>query len=214
MRLQEVRSSVAESRSQGSSAETLRELQEPVLANGGRADNPLEENLSSAGLGYVYVIGTSANGEPMDLAKIGKALDPSARIAKIEAEYSREPKIPFQVATRVLVLECQLADMGNVEIFLHQHFAKQRLEGEWFKLSEQDWEWISELSLIPYSVKVSNSYYRRTKKLNYRGPELPRKDGQKRLRVNREPIRPTLEEMINSGIPRECWNEYYDNLIV
>lgn len=78
-------------------------------------------------IGYVYVI--RKNG----LCKIGKTKDPSQRIKS------------FGKSEVIRVLSCRY----NVdEKRLHEHFAGKRIEGEWFKLDEEDFSTIDSLLAV------------------------------------------------------------------
>jgi T5orf172 domain len=158
MRVQEVRSSVVESGSERQASQAVLSVQESMLAAGGWKNHPVETRPNFARPGYIYVIGTSANGQQLDIAKIGKATDPFKRIAQIEQEYRREPKMPFRVATMVLMMECWLDHMNQIETYLHRRFAKQRLEGEWFRLeAPRDWNAIRD-EPTPWPLIISQCH--------------------------------------------------------
>lgn len=82
--------------------------------------------------GYVYLI-RSATG----YYKIGRTVDPSNRIKTFGV------KLPFEVEYECLI---ESADMHGLEAELHNHYAKQRVNGEWFQLAPEDVDYIKGLA--------------------------------------------------------------------
>ncbi|MFS0688988.1 GIY-YIG nuclease family protein [Sporosarcina sp. 179-K 8C2 HS] len=83
-------------------------------------------------LGYVYVIQEEGNG----LIKIGKAKDPMKRIPNgLGAKNPYRLKVVHLIPTNF---------DRQVEGWLHRHFEKKRMNGEWFRLSAEDLSWIKE----------------------------------------------------------------------
>lgn len=81
--------------------------------------------------GFIYVL-QSATG----YCKIGKTKNPKDRLRLFSV------KLPFEVEFAALVMR---QDIHDTEKWLHEHFAKQRVNGEWFKLSELDIQLIKDL---------------------------------------------------------------------
>ena len=87
--------------------------------------------VSNAGEGYVYFVKEHANGT----VKIGKALNPYQRILK-----GFGVKIPFQLELLYLIR----SDKPLVtEKLFHEHFRENQINGEWFRLSQADMDWIT-----------------------------------------------------------------------
>lgn len=83
--------------------------------------------------GFVYLLKT-----PLDdtLFKIGKASDPNNRLRTFNV------KLPFPIQYECLI---QTSDMSSLEKELHSKFASKRLDGEWFRLGQEDVEYICSL---------------------------------------------------------------------
>ena len=88
-----------------------------------------EESHVQAHGGYVYII----QGE--DFFKIGCADSTEERINTFA------PKLPFETE---IVFTVKVKDKYGAENFLHTKFAGKRMNGEWFKLGEDDIAWIRE----------------------------------------------------------------------
>jgi hypothetical protein len=83
--------------------------------------------------GYVYLLRTAHD---VTLFKIGRTSNPDNRIKTFNV------KLPFQVEYEHLI---PTVDMYALESELHQRFASQRLEGEFFRLSSEDVQYIKSL---------------------------------------------------------------------
>lgn len=81
--------------------------------------------------GYVYLI-KSASG----FYKIGRTKDPSDRIKTFSV------KLPFEVEYDHLI---ETGDMCTLEQNLHDHFANQRVNGEWFSLTPEHVDFIKSI---------------------------------------------------------------------
>lgn len=81
--------------------------------------------------GIVYVL--AGNG----FYKIGKTTNLRARLSQLT------PKLPFEVE---LIHTIKTEDIDSLEEFLHEQFAGKRVNGEWFRLDEND---IKALKQIP-----------------------------------------------------------------
>lgn len=165
MSMQVVRSSVDESEAGSDAAGQVCELQESVLGSAGWQDHPRETVPNFARPGYIYVVGTYVKEEYFNLAKIGKANDPWQRLAQIDQDYRREPKLPFRLAApkdrNLLIFECWLDHMNRLESYLHRRFAAQRLEGEWFTLeAPRDFNAIRDL-VTPWPMILSQCHCHR-----------------------------------------------------
>jgi hypothetical protein len=77
--------------------------------------------------GYLYVLGGELGG--VKVYKIGHAGVLSNRIAQIR------PQLPFPVEV-VYAFKCE--HRIDAETYFHRRFAQKRMEGEWFKLDEED----------------------------------------------------------------------------
>lgn len=82
--------------------------------------------------GFVYLIQS-----PTGYYKIGRTKDPNDRIATFSV------KLPFEVE---YVCVIQTSDMYSLETILHNRYAKQRVNGEWFQLTPEDVEYIKGLA--------------------------------------------------------------------
>jgi hypothetical protein len=168
MPVPEVSSSMGEQGCNGEAAGQVCAVQESLLEQRGQAYCRWQETPNFLRPGYVYVLGTMVNGRPYEFAKIGKATDPIRRLTDIETAYRTEPRLPFGVDGHLLIMECWYEDMDKVERYLHKRYAKQRLNGEWFRLNREDWDDITELTNVPWPI--CNSC------LSFSGPELYRLD--------------------------------------
>lgn len=83
---------------------------------------------STARPGYVYVLGT-----PDGYYKIGLSRVLLRRVADIRLQLPYQVELIHLIATQ---------NMGAAERDLHQRFASCRMNGEWFKLSAEDLEWL------------------------------------------------------------------------
>jgi len=81
--------------------------------------------------GYVYLL-RSDHG----LYKIGRSIEPASRIRRLGVV------LPFPVTT-IHVLAAD--DCSTAERRLHMRFASQRLEGEWFRLTDDDVAWVKSI---------------------------------------------------------------------
>jgi hypothetical protein len=76
--------------------------------------------------GFIYLAKRSVDGA----VKIGIALNPKNRIYKLRSS--------TKVGTIELLETFEVADMGTTEASLHKDFAAKKIDGEWFKLTEDD----------------------------------------------------------------------------
>jgi hypothetical protein len=81
--------------------------------------------------GYVYLLSSD-----IGVFKIGKAIDITKRVKSLGV------KIPIQVT---LIHSFRSDDYSSAELALHEKFASKRTEGEWFKLDEDDVEYIKSI---------------------------------------------------------------------
>jgi hypothetical protein len=81
--------------------------------------------------GFVYLIQS-----PTGAYKIGRTVDPADRLKTFAV------KLPFEVEYLVLL---GTDDMYKLETRLHRKFKKQRINGEWFKLSYEDIKYIEQV---------------------------------------------------------------------
>jgi hypothetical protein len=96
------------------------------------------------GYGYVYFLGSKEG-----FYKIGSSGNPSERIA------SFEPKLPFEVTCSYL-FQCAPGNEGTVERMLHVRFAEKRTRGEWFRLEEEDLEFLHQ-NPLPLPIAVGHA---------------------------------------------------------
>lgn len=101
--------------------------------------------------GYVYLLKS-----PTGFWKIGKTVDPKNRIATFSV------KLPFEVSYAHLI-PCY--DHHKLEAELHIVFSHLRVEGEWFKLSSTDVQWIT-------SLTNQTDFDLRTKEINQQSAEI------------------------------------------
>lgn len=81
---------------------------------------------------YVYFIGMAphhSNGSALQLCKIGRAHNLNARMAQLQTGN------PYKLH---LISSCLVDDAVAVELDLHQQYAVNRIQGEWFELTEGD----------------------------------------------------------------------------
>lgn len=83
--------------------------------------------------GYVYLL----KFEGKNSYKIGKTINLEARITQFEI------KLPFETQ---LICAIPSDDITVLEAQLHERFAQQRINGEWFKLTANDVKYIQRLS--------------------------------------------------------------------
>lgn len=81
--------------------------------------------------GFVYLIQS-----PTGAYKIGRTVDPGDRLKTFAV------KLPFEVEFLVLL---GTDDMYKLEAKLHRKFKKQRINGEWFRLSHDDIKYIQQV---------------------------------------------------------------------
>jgi Meiotically up-regulated gene 113 len=81
--------------------------------------------------GYIYVL-ASADGH----YKIGRTRDVPSRVNALKIQ------LPYEVE---LLETYYVIDCVRAERLLHEHFADRRMNGEWFRLSETDIEWLKGL---------------------------------------------------------------------
>lgn len=91
---------------------------------------------NSKNVGSVYLM------EGDNYYKIGKAKDPISRHKTLSV------KLPFEVE---IVHTVESNQYGKLEKFLHEKFADKRTNGEWFKLDEDDIEYIKNLEGDEYN---------------------------------------------------------------
>lgn len=84
-------------------------------------------------LGYVYLLQS-----PTGAYKIGVASNPTKRIERLEV------KLPFEIEPVCVI---QTDDMYGLEKALHRQFADKRVNGEWFRLSNDDVEIIKQMAV-------------------------------------------------------------------
>ena len=89
----------------------------------------LDEQKSKARLkGYVYLLQS-----PRSMYKIGRTGDVKKRLLAIKREY------PIKIR---LIHSFYCDDSVKVESYLHMMFYEQQLQGDWFRLSDEQVEWI------------------------------------------------------------------------
>lgn len=86
--------------------------------------------------GFVYLL--KSNEHP-DVYKIGRSVNPTNRAKTFGV------KLPFPVEFDCLI---STPDMYALEAELHTRFAAQRLDGEWFRLSDDDVSYIRRLAHV------------------------------------------------------------------
>lgn len=91
---------------------------------------PINRNRERAG--YVYLIQS-----PTGAYKIGRTIDINRRIKTFHV------KLPFEIEPICII---KTENMFVLEAQLHIKFALKRLDGEWFKLTTEDVEYIKSLS--------------------------------------------------------------------
>jgi excisionase family DNA binding protein len=69
--------------------------------------------------------------------KIGKTIHLTRRVAEFISIFPEDPE---------LIHTIQTAQHSSLEAFLHQRFSRQRVKGEWFRLTENDIDWIRHIS--------------------------------------------------------------------
>ena len=70
--------------------------------------------------------------------KIGKTTDPDSRYPRLEIQLPHRP---------VILHEIQTDNVDLAERYWHQRFASKRLNGEWFEVSSQDINEISQKTI-------------------------------------------------------------------
>lgn len=83
--------------------------------------------------GFVYLL---AAFHDKQLYKIGRATNPNNRLRTFNV------KLPFPVAYECII---ETGDMYRLERELHRLFDDKRLDGEWFRLSQSDVQYIKSL---------------------------------------------------------------------
>lgn len=83
-------------------------------------------------LGYVYLLQS-----PTGAYKIGRTKNPKSRLKTFEV------KLPFEVEFTALI---QTRDMYQLEIDLHTKYASKKIKGEWFRLEQEDVDYIKGLA--------------------------------------------------------------------
>ena len=94
---------------------------------------------------YVYLLQANNSG----LYKIGFTRHPDHRILEIEGDVGADLDYVCTIETD---------DMRRLEKELHEKYAKQRLEGEWFDLDEPEIEYLIGLSKKPYRYSEVRSH--------------------------------------------------------
>ena len=84
----------------------------------------------NSGAGFVYLIKRPSDGS----TKIGSSINVSVRLAQLRNKYRESLQ---------LVGKFEVASMVQVELQLHDRYKSQRLNGEWFSLSDADHKDIS-----------------------------------------------------------------------
>lgn len=82
--------------------------------------------------GFVYLLQS-----PTSAYKIGRTKDPQSRMKTFGIQ------LPFEVEYACLI---ETPDMYDLESRLHSRFAKKRINGEWFNLTNDDVEYIKSLA--------------------------------------------------------------------
>lgn len=82
---------------------------------------------------YVYCVGMaehhSNNDLGLKLCKIGRAHNINSRMAQLQTGN------PYQL---YLIASCLSQDAVGLELSLHQQYAENRVQGEWFELTQGD----------------------------------------------------------------------------
>lgn len=86
--------------------------------------------------GYVYLLGGTELNDGKRAYKIGRAKDPTKRTEVLKTQ------LPMAVE---IVCTLWSEDYKALEKRLHEHFSSQRLNGEWFELSQTDVKYVKEL---------------------------------------------------------------------
>ena len=89
---------------------------------------PTDEPEPQGDIGYLYVL------QCQEFYKIGIADDIKQRMASLQTGN------PIKLR---LILCQRRSKYKNAERFYHQHFRAKRVQGEWFKLSYDDVEWLA-----------------------------------------------------------------------
>ena len=84
--------------------------------------------------GYVYLVQS-----PTGAYKIGRSQNPANRVRTFNV------KLPFEIE---YVCVIQTPRMKGLEKELHQRFAEKRIDGEWFRLSADDVDYIKSLAVL------------------------------------------------------------------
>lgn len=95
-------------------------------------------------MGYVYIL-QSEDG----YRKIGRTINPQRRIPELQIQ------LPHKVRQEFLLM-CALGQERNVERLLHQKFSSKRVNGEWFKLTQEDLLWFCQ-NPIPLPIATSHA---------------------------------------------------------
>lgn len=91
--------------------------------------------------GYIYLVKAI---EPQTHYKIGRSQNPQKRIESMGV------KLPYPIEVICLI---ETENMFELEKQLHQHFDSKRVNGEWFKLDEEDIDYIKGVEWKAYVSK-------------------------------------------------------------
>jgi len=97
------------------------------------------------GYGFVYILKSKEGG----YQKIGRTCNPSQRMGQIS------PVLPFETEVEFLFM-CVPGEEQIAERLLHKKFEDKRTNGEWFKLNNEDYEWLGQ-DTLPLPIAISHS---------------------------------------------------------
>lgn len=107
----------------------------PLLEVVSRNTPTLSQRKQYSRSGWVYLV----KAEELNQYKIGRSRTPDIRLKELQKQS------PIKL-TLIHLIECQ--DAAVAETYLHKRFAKCRVGGEWFELSNKDVVWITSLTSL------------------------------------------------------------------
>ena len=95
-------------------------------------------------MGFVYVLSTQDG-----FYKIGRTRNLQNRLMDLRIA------LPYKLTTEML-FQCEVGREREVEAALHDIFSERRMNGEWFKLTAEDLQWLWQ-DPLPLLIPVSHA---------------------------------------------------------